>query len=156
MCLNVFISRHFLSRPVFSFTHWEVRIQLLTDFGDTTVTRNRQFRNWKSTQTSQILTTIKARWHTLTPTWCDQYIMHAHNHFTRSVSSHGQLLRLFRRLRPPKPYKLSNFSYDFCNIRKNICIRKNRQTKWFSPQVCPNSMSMTGFSSCPKSNKFFK
>ena len=153
MRLNVFISRHLLSRTVFSFTHWEVRIQLLTGFGDTSVTRNRPFRNWKFAQTSQIFTTIKARWRTLTPTRCDQYITHAQNHFTRSVSSHGQLLRLFGRLRP---LKLSNFSYDFCNIRKNICIRKNRQTKWFSLHVCPNSMSMTGFSSCTKSDKFFK
>ena len=31
------------------------------------------------------LTTIKARWHTLTPTRCGQHITHAHNHFTRSI-----------------------------------------------------------------------
>ena len=39
--------------------------------------------------------TIKARWHTLTPTRCGQHITHAHNHFTRSISSHGQLFRPF-------------------------------------------------------------
>ena len=38
---------------------------------------------------------IKARLHTLTPTRCGQHITHAHNHFTRSISSHGQLFRPF-------------------------------------------------------------
>ena len=27
----------------------------------------------------------------LTPTWCGPHITHAHNHFTRSISGHGQL-----------------------------------------------------------------
>ena len=38
-----------------------------------------------------IVITIKAGWHTLTPTRCGQHITYAHNHFTRSISSHGQL-----------------------------------------------------------------
>ena len=57
---------------------------------------------------------------------------------------------LILELRPPKPCKLLNFFYDFCNINKN------RQTKSFSSQLLSNSRSMTGFSSCPKSDRIFK
>ena len=77
---------------------------------------------WKHSNTKSVAwtlkeTAIKARWHTRTPTRCGQHITHAHNHFTRSISSllacvHLAFIAVFKRNYFKKHYDVIRSFFD--------------------------------------------